>query len=181
MPNNHQIIPDWKQKTRRELMEYSGNFIYLAAFFGVFTWYRRLILAEYGMSYVHYGIAVIEALVLAKVIMLGDMLRLGRRSEAKPLIYSTLGKAVVFTVWVGIFSFIEHTIGGLFEGKGLEQGLGEIRDEGWDALLARCLVTFIAFIPFFAFKELGRVLGSGKLFDLFFRHDDTAFRDSKSG
>ena len=30
-------------------------------------------------------------------------------------------------------------------------------------LLARCLVTFVAFFPFFAFKELERVLGEGKI------------------
>jgi len=36
-------------------------------------------------------------------------------------------------------------------------------------LLARCLITFVAFIPFFAFKELGRVLGEDKIRTLFFR------------
>ncbi|MBP1598046.1 MAG: hypothetical protein H6Q05_3423 [Acidobacteria bacterium] len=30
-------------------------------------------------------------------------------------------------------------------------------------------VTFDAFIPFFAFRELGRVLGEGKIRTLFFR------------
>ena len=35
--------------------------------------------------------------------------------------------------------------------------------------LARCLITFVAFIPFFAFKELGRVLGEDKIRTLFCR------------
>jgi len=34
--------------------------------------------------------------------------------------------------------------------------------------LARCLVTFVAFISFLAFKELGRVLGEDKMRTLFF-------------
>lgn len=159
----------WKQQFRREIIEYWINFVYLAVFFGVFTWYRRLILAQYGISYLHYGIAFIEALILAKVIIVGDALKLGRRFSNRPLIYSTLHKAVVFTIWVGFFNLIERTIGGLFEGKSLEHGLHEISAEGWDTLLARCLVTFVAFIPFFAFRELGRVLGEGKLIVLFFR------------
>jgi hypothetical protein len=29
--------------------------------------------------------------------------------------------------------------------------------------------VFVAFIPFFAFKELGRVLGKGKIWEWFFR------------
>jgi hypothetical protein len=40
---------------------------------------------------------------------------------------------------------------------------------GKDELLARCMIMFVAFIPFFAFEELERVLGEGKLSKLFFR------------
>ena len=164
-------VSDWKQKARRELAEYWMNFIYLAVFFGVFTWYRRLILAEYDISYYHYGAALIEALVLAKVILLGNALKLGRHSGERPLIYLTLRKAAIFTVWVGLFEIIEHMIGGVLQGKGLEQGLRVIVHQGRDALLARCLVTFVAFVPFFAFHELGQTLGEGKLVALFFhRH-----------
>lgn len=173
-------VPNWKQKALHELMEYWGNSLYLAIFFGAFTLYRRLIMAEYGMRYVHYGIAVIEALVLAKIVMIGDALKLGRKFTDKPLIYPTLNKAVIFTVWVGIFSLLEHTVIGVLEGKGIEHGFQEIVHEGWDALLAQCLVTFIALIPFFAFKELEQLLGRQKLLDLFFRQNNTTNRPGES-
>jgi hypothetical protein len=159
----------WKQKIIHEPIEYWINFIYMAVFFGMFSWYRRLILAEYQISYLNYGVALIEAAILAKVIMIGDVLRLGRRLEEKPLIYPTLYKAVVFSVWVAVFGVLEHTISGLLHGKGLVGGFDELMSKGRDALIARCLVTFFAFIPFFAFKELGRVLGEGKIRALFFR------------
>ena len=44
-------------------------FVYLAVFLGAFSTYRRLLLAQYQISYFHYGYTVIEALVLAKVIV----------------------------------------------------------------------------------------------------------------
>ena len=69
----------WKSKAIHEMVEYYIIFMYLAVFFGLFTWYRRLVLAEYKIIYLHYGISVIKALVLAKVIMIGRALRLGRR------------------------------------------------------------------------------------------------------
>ena len=69
----------WKSKAIHEMTEYYIIFMYLAVFFGLFTWYRRLILAEYQISYLHYGVGVIKALVLAKVIMIGRALRLGRQ------------------------------------------------------------------------------------------------------
>lgn len=158
-----------KEKVELELIKYWVTFLYLTVFFGAFAWYRRLILAEYGISYLHYGVAVIEALVLAKVILIGDAMHLGRRLEEKPLIIPTLYKTVVFSVFVGVFGILEHTLGALIHGKGLAGGFEEIESEGIYALLARCLVTFIAFIPFFGFREIGRLLGEGSIRRLFFQ------------
>lgn len=159
----------WKQKVVHEMIEYSMNVVYLALLFGMFTWYRRLILAEYHISYVNYGFSLIEALVLAKVIMLGDILKLGRGLEGKPLIFPTLYQTVIFTVWVALFAVFEETAGGLLHGKGLTGGFSEILSRGRYELLARCLMVFFAFIPFFAFRETERVLGQGKVRELFFR------------
>jgi hypothetical protein len=159
----------WKQKIASELVEYWIAVVYLACFFGVFTWYRRFILAEYQISYAHYWVSVLEALVLAKLILIGNALRLARRFEDRPLIVPTLFKAMVFSLWVGLFTVLEHTIGGLLREQGLAGGFEELMSTGKYELLARSLVTFFAFIPFFAFKELERVLGVGKLRILFFR------------
>lgn len=180
MTNANKKKTGWKQKIVHEMIEYCTNFVYLAFFFGFFTWYRRLILAEYQISYLNYGVSVIEALVLAKVIMVGVALRLGRWLEDKPLIFPTLYKAVVFTICVGVFGVLEHTISGFLHGKGLAGGVNEIMNKGKYELLTRCLVIFFAFIPFFAFKELGRILGEGKISELFFRRR-AATESSPSG
>jgi hypothetical protein len=161
--------PTRKQKITRELIRYGTSFFYLAFFLAAFAWYRRVILAEYGISYLHYGAATIEALILAKVVWLGELLRLGRRQEHRPLIYPTLSKSIEFSIFVGFFAIIEHIIGGLVHGIGVAGGLAELWHEGKYELIGRCLVTFLAFIPFFAFKELARNMGEGKLSHLFFR------------
>jgi hypothetical protein len=159
----------WKHRLAREMLKYWSNFLYLVFFLGTFTWYRRLILAEYQITYLHYWVAIFEALILAKIILLGDALKLGREFDDRPLIFPTLYKAVVFSLFVGLFAILEHTIGGLIHGKGIAAGFYEILHEGKDELLARCLLTFFAFIPFFAFRELERVMGEGKLRRMFFR------------
>ncbi len=163
MDNANKKKAGWKQKAVHEITEYLINFIYLAGFFGLFTWYTRLILAEYQISYLNYSFSVIQALVLAKIIMIGDVLRLGRGLQGRPLIFTTLYNTVVFSVWVWLFHVLEYMVGGLLRGKGLMGGLEEITGRGKYELLARCMVVFFAFIPFFAFRELGRVLGEGKL------------------
>ncbi len=159
----------WKKRIRRELITYWTNVIYLAIFFGAFAWYRRFILAHYDISYLNYGSAIVEALILAKVIMLGDILGLSRGFEDRPLIYPTLYKAIVFSCFVGVFAILEHVLGGVLKGKGAAGGLAELWGEGKYELIARCLINFLAFIPFFAFRELRTVLGAGKLHSLFFR------------
>ena len=130
MNDAHQTQAGWKQKFVSELIEYWIVVVYLACFFGSFTWYRRFILAEYQISYGHYWVSVLEALVLAKVILIGNMVRLGRRFDDKPLMVPTLYKAVVFSLWVGVFSVLEHTIGGLLRGHGLAGGVAELRHTG---------------------------------------------------
>ena len=169
MNDVHTKSTGWKQTLVHEMVEYYLNFVYLAFFLVAFTWYRRLTLAEYQIHYLEYGVPLIEAAVLAKVIMIGDLLRLGQGLEHKPLILPTFYRALTFSVWVGVFSVLEKTIHGLLHGKGLTGGFEELASKGQYELLAQCLVMFAAFIPFFAFKELERVLGQDKLRDLFWK------------
>jgi hypothetical protein len=158
-----------KEKFIHEMIEYWINVVYLTLAFAAFTQYRRFILAAHDIIYENYWVAVIEALILAKVIIIGAVLRLGRGVVVKPLIYPTLYKTVVFTIFVAIFNLLEHVIKGLWKGVGLMGGLDEFLGKGPHELLANSLVVFVAFIPFFGVKELGRVLGQDKIMALFFR------------
>lgn len=174
MSGTIQKTGSWKEKFFREMAEYLINAIYLSLVFAAFTQYRRLVLAAHDIIYTNYWVAVIQALILGKVIMIGALFRLGRSLEQGPLIYSTLYKAVVFTFLVLVFNLIEHVIKGLWTGKGLAGGFAEFLDRWPHELLAGSLVIFVALIPFFAVKELGRVLGQEKIRTLFFRKVDRA-------
>jgi hypothetical protein len=163
-----------KQRLLREFIRYWITFLYLAVFFGVFAWYRRFILDEYRIGYFNYGAAAIEALVLAKVILIGDVLGLDRGFKNQPLLYPTLYNSVVFSCFVGLFVVVEHMVGGLLHGIGVAGGLAKLWHEGKYELLARCLVTFFTFIPFFAFREIAHLLPAGKLGKLFLRRGELA-------
>ena len=162
-----------KQKAKHELIEYALNVVYLSIVFAAFTIYRRLILASYDISYTNYWVAVIEALILGKVIMIGGLFRLGRSLEDQPLIYSSLYKTAVFCLFCAAFTVAEHAVVGWWKGEGLAAGLHEIADKGGHEILANTLMLFVSLFPFFAFKELGRVAGRDRLKEIFFlkRHD----------
>jgi hypothetical protein len=159
----------WKPRIRHELVEYFTNFVFLSLIFGAFTLYRRLILTEYHIGYAHYGIGLIEALVLAKIVMIGNIFGLGRRLEDRPLIFPTLYKAFTFSLWVAVFGAFEHIVEGFLRGEGLTGGLHALMSQGKYELLAKALIMFFAFMPFFAFREMERVLGEGAIGTLFFR------------
>jgi hypothetical protein len=163
-----------KQKVVHEVVEYWINFAYVAFFLVAFTWYRRLVLAEYHILYTNYWFPLAEAAVLAKVIMIGDLLRLGSRLDHKPLIIPTLYRTVVFSVWIAVFSILESTLRGLIHRQGLMSGLNEVANKDWHEWLAGCVVAFVAFIPFFAFKEMELALGEDALRPLFWRRRNPA-------
>src|SRR5215471_10701585 len=88
--------------------------LYLWVFLGSFTIYRRLIVAETGVVYLHYGIALIEALIIAKVILIGKMFGFSRRFEDQPLIVPVLYKSILFGMLVLLFGIVEHLVEGWF-------------------------------------------------------------------
>jgi len=162
-----------KAKILQGMTKYWIYVLYLTLVFAAFTQYRRLILADVGIIYGDYWVALIKAIIFAKVIMVGDALRLGRGLDEKPLIVPILVKTVVFTLLVTAFTFIEHAVRGLWDGKGFLGGLTDFLEKGHQEVLANALVVFAAFIPFFALRELVRVLdGEDRLLALFFRRRD---------
>jgi hypothetical protein len=172
---------NWKKIIFEELVEYWINVAYLGLVFATITQYRRLLLETYAIEYTDYWIALIKALILAKVIMIGAVLRLGRGLEQKPLIYSTLYKTAVFTFFVALFTVLENMIKALWKGTGLTGGAVVFLGKEPHEFFANALVLFVAFIPFFAFKELERVLGVEKIRALFFRRRDGDGSEQKGG
>lgn len=161
------VSDNLKEKARHELIEYVVNVVYLSLVFAAFTQYRRFVLAAHGIEYTNYWFALIEALVLGKVIMIGGAFHLGRWLENKPLIYPTMYKAVVFVILVALFKLVEYGIKILWDGGSIADALARFSTEDLQVVLANSLVILVAFIPFFAVKELERVLGGAKLFGLF--------------
>jgi len=137
-----------------------------------------LLLNDLHDSYFNYIAALINALVIAKVILIGEYARLGKKLEHKPLLPSSVYKALPFGLLVFAFHIVEDTVKGLQHGKNMA---GAFQDKRIDDLLGRSLVIFCTFIPFFAFREMRRVLGEDKFQDLFFYLGAITKSDFSSG
>lgn len=161
--------PGRKAKIVHEMREFLVISLYLAFFFGALTTYTKLLLKSYQIDLWSYGFAVINALVIAKVILIGEYARVGRRYETGPLYVSIIFKAFMFCVLVLGFHILEEIVKRIIHGSSIATASHETR---FEELLARSIVVFCTFIPLFAFRELRRVMGEESLYaHLFGRHE----------
>jgi hypothetical protein len=156
----------FKQKAAHEGKEITIVFLYLAFFFCALSTYSTLLLKRYEVSYFNYGAALLNAFIITKVILIGEAAHVGRRQESKPLYYSVISKAFLYGLLVFAFHIVEDVVKHLIHGNDI---VGAFHDVRLDDVLARSVVIFLTFIPFFAFRELGRVLGQDEFRALFLR------------
>jgi hypothetical protein len=168
MDNLEKRLP-LKQKLFHEFREYLINVIYLTLFFSAVIFYRRLVLAQHGIVVEDYFLGIVKALVIGKVIMIGAFLRISRKYENKPLIIPTLYKSFLFTLWVMIFDMIEIYIKAFIQTPGFTEAFQGLKHHINPAWFGAAVVICISFLPFFAMKELSRVMGKDKFRGLFFK------------
>lgn len=157
-----------KEKAAEELRLMLGITAFLAAVFVSFLTYRRLISREFGVTSFHYGFAIIEALIVAKVILIGKAVGIGKRAAGRALFRKALRDSVIYAALVGAFAILEHVVEGLLHHETLVASFQKFLDQGAYEILGRTLIVFVAFVPFFTLWELDRVLGDRKLFELLF-------------
>ncbi len=154
-----------KQKAKHELRELLTIFFYLAFFFCALVTYSMLLLNEYHVKYWNYAFALINALVITKVIMIGEYAKIGKKYEGRALFVSVIWKAFVFGLLVFAFHVVEEVVKRLIHGADVAKASADIR---FDELAGRSIVVFCVFIPFFAFREFRRVMGEDEFRALVF-------------
>jgi hypothetical protein len=171
MTSKDPSAPGFKQKAEHELKDFLWISFYLAFFFCALETYTLILLRKNDVSYLNYTFALINALVIAKVILIGEMAHLGRKAESKPLYLSVLYKSFLFGVLVFAFHIVEEFVKRIIHHEPFGTALHNVK---LDDVLSRSIVIFCAFVPLFAFRELGRVLGEERLHALLFKRGDAA-------
>jgi hypothetical protein len=97
-----------KQRAYRELKEFFVIAPYLWGVFGVLVVRTSLVLGEHHIDFKYHGLALIKPLALAKVMLVAKDLHLGERFNEPPLIYPTLLKSALFTVFLACLRIMER-------------------------------------------------------------------------
>jgi hypothetical protein len=123
-------------------------FVYIWVLFALSAIHRSIVLAEEHLDY---------------VMLIGEDLNLGSELRDKSLLYSILYKSLVFSVFLIGFHVLEEVLVGVFTGRTISQSIPAIGGASLQGLLSHGAVMFVAMIPFFAFREIGRVIGRREL------------------
>jgi hypothetical protein len=160
--------PTLKQKAWQGMKEYLVISIYLWLVFGLFVIYQSVILAEHDIPFAFHGFALINALALAKVMLVAREFNFADNFKNAPLIVPTLFKSAAFAVVLGCFKILEAIGVGLYHGRSVSESITEVGGGTIEGTLVLIALLAVQLIPFFGFSELRRVFGEGKLERLFF-------------
>ena len=151
----------------REARKFLVIFLYLWVLFGLFALHKSLLLPNAGIIYGQ-GFAIVNAFVLAKVMLVADNLHVGENFETRPLIYPVLFRSALFAIILVCFDLIEEVVIGTFRGKTISQSIDAIGGGTLKGILSIGVIIFVVLIPFFAFREMTKVVGNREMRDLLF-------------
>lgn len=157
-----------------ELHRFLIMFVYLWIVFGLFVLNEAVILGKTDMSFVAQGFALVNAAILAKVMLVAEDLKLGRRFDHLPMICPIAYKSSLFAIVFIAFHTLEETVVGMLAGKPAVASVPEIGGGTWTGMACVWAIMTISLLPFFALREIGRLVGEGRLWALMFHRGSKA-------
>jgi hypothetical protein len=154
--------PSLKARLYDEFRKFLMIFSYLWLVFFVFLVHEWAILASNHISFRFYGLAVVNALILSKIMLIAEALKFAERLNDKPLVYPIAFKSISFSVLLMVSYVVEEIAVGLFHGKSVSESFPEVGGGGLVGLLTIGGIFCIAFVPFFGFREIARVIGEAE-------------------
>jgi GYF domain 2 len=154
--------PSLRVRALEELKSFLIMFAYLWLVFSVFLVHEWSVLASHQIGFRFYGLAVVNALILSKIMLIAEGMHFARRFEDRPLIYPIAFKSIAFTVLLMAAYIVEEIAVGLFHGKTVAESFPEIGGGGLVGVLTIGTIMGIALVPFFSFKEIARIVGEAE-------------------
>jgi hypothetical protein len=128
--------------------------------FGLLTVHEALVLSQHQIAYHSHGLAVVNALIFAKVMLMAEDLNLGHRLNEMPLIYSILFKSFLFGITLICFHISEHVLIGLWNRMTVAASLSEIGADKFGVTVSGGIIATVTLVPFFILREVSRVMGA---------------------
>jgi hypothetical protein len=157
-----------KETAFDELKRFLVIFVYLWVVFGLLSIYKSIVLSQNHLDYPDHAFAIINAVIFAKVLLLGEHFHLGTRFAHRQLIYPIVHKCLVFTVLLMCFHIAESVLVGVWHGNTIAQSMPPVLGRSVRGVVSVGVVCFVVLLPFFGFREIARVVGHKEMWALIF-------------
>jgi hypothetical protein len=171
---------DFKERAKHQIKDFALMFFYLWIVFGMLVVHESIILSQHQIDFQLHGLALINALVFAKVMLVAEDLHLGRRLNDQPLVYSIIFKSIMFAIALICFHILEHVVIGIWHGRTMAESIAEVGANQLSGIVSIGLIGTVALVPFFILRELSRVIGRDNFWALFFHRRNPSVQQARA-
>ena len=153
---------------KHEVLEAIPPFVFFFVAFHLIAVTRVLMQQEYGIQAATVMNATIAALVVAKVVLLADLIPLVNRFPHKPLAWNIVWKTVIYLLASIVVVYLER----LWEFHGKYGSVAAanshlVEELVWPHFVAEMIWMTVLFLLYCTLRELSRVLGGERMRALF--------------
>jgi hypothetical protein len=154
---------------RRELLSIIPPTLFFLVTFGLLVLTKHLMLKQYGIQFSDFGAIVVGALIIGKVVLIADHLKITNRFPNRPLIYRITWKSLVYVTAAFIVRTAEELVPRIITYGSLRQGMAHLVDEViWPHFWVIYIWLSVLLFTYCSLRELVRVIGEHKVLELFF-------------
>lgn len=145
-----------------EMQHYLILFLYLWALFGLFVLDESLVERSHGNAFVFQGFAVLNAFVLAKVMLVAEHVDLTGWLRRRALAWTILFEAALCTFLFMLVHVLERVLAHALH-RGDAAGTPVFGSGGLSGVLIVAAIAFVSLLPFFTFKRVARAVGPERM------------------
>ena len=151
--------------------------LYFFAAFNLIVFTTNLLTHDYWFNLTGFMLASTTALIVGKVVLVVDKVRIIDKFRGAPLIQPILYKTVFYGVIVTIVRYVEKMLHFIFDARGFDAAAqAAVLDFSWHRFVAVQVWIFVCFLIYVTASELNALVGDGQLRRLFFHHRSSEYR-----
>ncbi len=150
---------------------------YFFVAFNLIAFTTNLLAHNYWFNLASFLVASTTALIVGKVVLVVDKVRIIDKFRGAPLIQPILYKTIFYTAVVTIVRFLERILHFAFDARGFQAAAdAAVQDFTWHRFVAVQIWIFTCFLIYVTASELNALVGDGRLRRLFFHHRSSEYR-----
>lgn len=137
----------------------------------------NLLTRDYWFNLGTFMLASTTALIVGKVVLVVDKVRIIDKFRGAPLAQPILYKTVFYAVVVTVVRYLERMVHFAFDARGFDVAAeAALADFSWHKFVAVQIWIFVCFLLYVTASELNALVGDGQLRRLFFHHRSSEYR-----